>query len=94
MPPFQVAIDTVQASGISWEQYRKSVYGFLDENRDDDEMKEEHEERKWPKFFDDLKLMSLKLHYIELAPIFERESQVFPGRHLKLLNQSAVDKFF
>ena len=44
--PDQVAIDTVQESGISWEQYRKSVYGFLDENQDDgDEMRAEHEER-------------------------------------------------
>ena len=43
----QVAIESVQESGISWEQYRKSVYGFLDEQNDEDEMRAEHEERKW-----------------------------------------------
>ena len=48
---FQVAIESVQESGISWEQYRKSVYGFLDEQNDEDEMRAEHEERKWPYFF-------------------------------------------
>ena len=44
--PLQVAIESVQESGISWEQYRKSVYGFLDQNNDEDEAREEHEERK------------------------------------------------
>ena len=54
----QVAIESVQESGISWEQYRKSVYGFLDEQNDEDEMRAEHEETKWPKFFDGLKVFT------------------------------------
>ena len=33
-------------SGISWEKYRKSVYGFLDDQKDEDNADEAHDEHQ------------------------------------------------